>query len=458
MLLKGVPRQKYILLAGDVLIILLSTLLAFPLRTGEFVNFFSVYTGASFLTIILFPSVFYIADLYNLRQDYKSFKTFIKIIAASMGGAMVTSFFFYFFTSYRYSRSVFFLNVITLTSFVLLWRLFYSNYSRDIIKPRHIMLMGKDWVLETLYTVLVGNPEYRVVGFIDGERASLENPTLLQLPVYSIEKAKEVIKEEAVEGVVTDLTEDKSQEIWQSLLMLKMSGVEIIGAATLYQDITGKIPIQSVDDRWLVHAPGYNLLTSGFIQRVKRLYDVGISLALLSIAIPVMGLVALAVRFDSPGPIFYRQTRVGKDEKQFQLIKFRTMVQDAELTTGAIWAGENDPRITRVGKLLRITRMDELPQLLNVLREEMSFIGPRPERPEFVRGLEEKIPYYLCRHAIRPGITGWAQVNYPYGASIEDAIEKLQYDLFYIQNMSILLDIRIFLKTIPVVLFGKGSR
>ena len=458
MSLKAIAKRKFLLLGGDIFIILLSTFLAFLLRIGEFVNFFSVYTGASFISIVFFPSVFYVADLYNLQQDYKSFKAVAKIIAAAIGGAMVTSFFYYFLTSYRYSRSVFFFNIILLTSFVLLWRLLYSNYFKDVIKPKRLMLMGKDWVLEILYKVLDGNPEFRVLGFIDGERQITGNPNPVPLPVYLLENAEEIIKEEAVDGVVTDLMEDKSHEVWQSLLRLKMSGVAIIGAATLYQDITGKIPIQSVNDRWLVHAPGYNLLTSGFIQRLKRLYDVGISLLLLPIAIPLIGLAALAVRLDSSGPIFYRQIRLGKDEKEFYLIKFRTMVENAEEETWAVWAEKNDIRVTRIGKILRSTRLDELPQLFNVLKEEMSFIGPRPERPEFVRDLEEKIPYYSLRHSVKPGITGWAQVNYPYGASVEDAIEKLQYDLFYIQNMSILLDLRIFLKTIHVVLFGKGSR
>jgi exopolysaccharide biosynthesis polyprenyl glycosylphosphotransferase len=194
------------------------------------------------------------------------------------------------------------------------------------------------------------------------------------------------------------------------------------------------------------------------LQRTKKILDLGIATLFFPVAIPLMGLIALCIRLDSSGPIFYRQTRVGERERRFQLIKFRTMVKNAEEETGAIWAGKNDSRVTRVGRILRMTRLDELPQLFNVLSQEMSFIGPRPERPEFVRDLEAKIPYYSLRHSVKPGITGWAQVNYPYGASVEDAIEKLQYDLFYIQNMSLLLDLRIFLKTIHVVLFGKGSR
>jgi len=207
-----------------------------------------------------------------------------------------------------------------------------------------------------------------------------------------------------------------------------------------------------------VHSLGYSLLTSGLVRRAKRLFDLGISSVFLVFSIPLMCLIALAIRIDSPGPVFYRQKRLGEGEKEFGLIKFRTMIQNAEEETGTVWAEKNDKRVTRVGKILRLTRLDELPQLINVLREEMSFIGPRPERPEFVKELKEKVPYYPLRNSVKPGITGWAQVNYPYGSSVEDAIEKLQYDLFYIQNMSLLLELRIFLKTINVLLFGKGGR
>jgi exopolysaccharide biosynthesis polyprenyl glycosylphosphotransferase len=169
-------------------------------------------------------------------------------------------------------------------------------------------------------------------------------------------------------------------------------------------------------------------------------------------------LVALAIRLDSPGPIFFRQERVGEQGRPFTLLKFRTMVQDAELRTGPVWAADDDPRITRVGRWLRKTRLDEFPQIWNVFKGEMSFIGPRPERPHFVVQLQEKIPYYAERHSVKPGITGWAQVRCPYAATIEDSEEKLQYDLYYVKNMSSLLDIDILLSTIRVVLFGRGAR
>src|SRR6185369_7979167 len=190
----------------------------------------------------------------------------------------------------------------------------------------------------------------------------------------------------------------------------------------------------------------------------KRAVDIFLSVTGLLLTLPFFPLIALAIKLDSKGPIFFRQLRVGNREKQFMLYKFRSMRQDAELGSGAVWAEKNDPRVTSLGKFLRNSRVDEIPQLINVLKGDMSFVGPRPERPEFVEKLKQIIPYYSKRHFIKPGLTGWAQVRYPYGASVEDAVEKLRYDLYYIKNISAFLDTLIFFETIKVVLFGRGVR
>jgi exopolysaccharide biosynthesis polyprenyl glycosylphosphotransferase len=190
----------------------------------------------------------------------------------------------------------------------------------------------------------------------------------------------------------------------------------------------------------------------------KRVFDLLFSLIGLLLAAPLFPLIALLVKLDSPGPVFFSQLRVGEKEKEFFVHKFRTMGQDAEKTTGAVWAQKDDPRITRVGNFLRKTRLDEIPQLFNVLKGNMSLVGPRPERPEIVDQLKKKVPYYAKRHSVKPGLTGWAQVKYTYGASEEDALEKLRYDLYYIKNYSIFLDLEIVLETVKVVLFHRGSR
>ncbi|MRR07231.1 MAG: exopolysaccharide biosynthesis polyprenyl glycosylphosphotransferase, partial [Deltaproteobacteria bacterium] len=197
---------------------------------------------------------------------------------------------------------------------------------------------------------------------------------------------------------------------------------------------------------------------TGFGRIMKRSADVALSLVGIILVLPLLPFVALGIKVTSPGPILFRQVRVGQGDRPFVLYKFRSMRADAEKASGAVWAQKDDPRVTRFGKFLRTSRLDELPQLYNVLRGDMSLVGPRPERPEFVDKLKEVIPYYSERHFVKPGVTGWAQVKYPYGASVDDAIEKLRYDLYYIKNMSMLLDIIIVLETIKVVLFGRGSR
>ena len=225
----------------------------------------------------------------------------------------------------------------------------------------------------------------------------------------------------------------------------------------VYEELTGRIPVKYIGDQWLLFADGFYLLHKEYTQKIKRLMDLTISGIMLIMTAPLMALITLGIRLESPGPILYRQTRVGKKEQNFVILKFRTMREDAE-DGGVRWASENDPRVTKLGKWLRLTHIDELPQLWNVFMGDMSLIGPRPERPEFVKLLQDEVPYYFVRHSVRPGLTGWAQVNYRYGASVEDAWHKLECDLYYVKNMSFFLDVRIFLRTIGVVLLGDGAR
>jgi len=239
------------------------------------------------------------------------------------------------------------------------------------------------------------------------------------------------------------------------LLDLKIRGVSIEEATSFYERITGKIALENLRPSWLIFSPGFRKSRVSLFLHTS----VGIILSLLGllICLPLMIVIAVLIRLDSEGPVFFRQARVGKDNKIFQLLKFRSMFVNAEEKTGPVWATKNDARVTRVGRIIRRLRLDELPQFLNVLRGEMSFVGPRPERPEFVDELSQGIPYYNQRHTVRPGITGWAQVKYQYGASVGDAVEKLQYELFYIKNMSIMLDFYIIFQTARIVLLGKGA-
>jgi sugar transferase (PEP-CTERM system associated) len=229
-----------------------------------------------------------------------------------------------------------------------------------------------------------------------------------------------------------------------------------VDAPSFYEKMTGKLLLENITPSWFIFSDGFRI--TAHVRLVKRVSDVLFSLAGLILVLPFIPIIALAIRLDSPGPVFFRQIRVGEREKNFLLYKFRTMRQDAEKGSGAVWAQERDPRITRLGNFLRKSRIDEIPQLFNVLMGDMSLVGPRPERPEFIEKLKEVIPYYSERHFVKPGVTGWAQVRYPYGASIEDALEKLRYDLYYIKNLTISFDLMIILETVKVVLFRRGGR
>jgi sugar transferase (PEP-CTERM system associated) len=240
------------------------------------------------------------------------------------------------------------------------------------------------------------------------------------------------------------------------LLQLRMQGVKIEEATSWLEKISGKIEVENLYPSWLVFGEGFRRSTA-FIM-VRRAVSITISLTGLVLALPLFPLIMLAIRLDSKGPVFYTQTRVGKAGRIFRVVKFRTMRLDAEAANGPQWAGDNDPRVTRVGRFLRSSRLDEIPQLWCVLKGDMAFVGPRPERPEFIEWLSKEIPYYGVRHMVRPGLTGWAQVKYKYGSTVEDSREKLQYDLFYIKNASIGLDLLIMFLTVKTVLLRRGAQ
>jgi sugar transferase (PEP-CTERM system associated) len=243
----------------------------------------------------------------------------------------------------------------------------------------------------------------------------------------------------------------------KDLLRVKTTGVHVNDLSTFLERETGRVDLDTVNPSWLIFSDGFS---SGrvFSSMFKRLFDVTVSLLLLALVLPVLGVAVLAVKLDSRGPAFYRQRRIGLYGLGFDIIKLRSMRVDAEVGGNAVWAEKDDPRITRVGRVLRKLRIDELPQCWSVLKGDMSFVGPRPERPQFVDDLEQQLPYYAERHMVKPGITGWAQINYPYGASIEDSRQKLEYDLYYAKNYSPFLDLLILLQTVRVVLWPEGAR
>lgn len=265
----------------------------------------------------------------------------------------------------------------------------------------------------------------------------------------------DLVRESGVHRVIVAMPDRRGTLPVDELLKLRLEGVKVEEATSWLEKIYGRIEVENLNPSWLLFAEGFRF--SAFNRIIRRALNFTVALIGSVISMPLLPLVALAVKFSAPGPVFYSQKRVGKGDVTFNCYKFRTMRQDAEADTGATWATDDDPRITRVGKFLRASRLDEIPQLWCVLKGDMHFVGPRPERPEFVEWLEREIPFYRVRHTVRPGITGWAQVQYKYGNTLDDAREKLQYDLFYIKNASLGLDLLIMFQTIKIVLLGRGA-
>jgi sugar transferase (PEP-CTERM system associated) len=266
----------------------------------------------------------------------------------------------------------------------------------------------------------------------------------------------EIASKGKVDRIIVALEERRGRLPTEELLKCRMEGISIEEGISFYEHLTGKLLIERTYPSFLIFSNGFTKSTSHRL--MKAAMDYLLSSIGLLILLPIMALVALAIKTDSSGPVLYRQERMGKGGKIFNLLKFRSMRDNAEQETGPVWAEENDERITRVGKVIRQLRLDELPQMINVIRGDMSFVGPRPERPHFVKQLKNKIPFYEKRQGIKPGITGWAQIEYPYGATENDALEKLKYDLYYMKNMSLLFDLNIIFQTIRIVLFGRGAR
>jgi sugar transferase (PEP-CTERM system associated) len=258
-----------------------------------------------------------------------------------------------------------------------------------------------------------------------------------------------------VDRIVVALDERRGIFPLDQLLYCRLKGIRVDDGITFTEQLAGKLSVENLYPSSLIFSNGFK--GSAIFKKIKRYTDIVISILSLAIFLPVSLLVAMAIKLDSKGPVFYEQDRVGEDGKVFNLFKFRSMRVDAE-DNGPVWAMVDDYRVTRVGRIIRKLRLDEIPQMINVIKGDMSFVGPRPERPFFVEKLTDEIPFYSHRHSVKPGITGWAQLYYPYGASKEDALEKLKYDLYYIKNMSPLMDLTIVLETIKVVFFGKGAR
>jgi len=335
-----------------------------------------------------------------------------------------------------------------------LWRVAFFSVVSKALPPEKLLFLGGSSTLRGIATRLRERPELgsQVVGYLSATPVELpETPWLGDL-----EQLQQIVELHRPARIVVGLTESRGRLPMQQLLDLRFSGIQIEEATTAFESVFGRVSIPDLRPSQLIFSG--DMGPRRWMVQLQHLYSTVLGLIGMLITLPVMAAVALVVKFSSPGPILFRQTRVGLHGKTFVLYKFRSMYADAEARTGAVWATKDDPRITPVGRWLRRLRLDELPQFFNVIRNEMSLVGPRPERPEFSEMLNEKIPFYKQRHWVKPGITGWAQINHKYGDTIEDSMVKLEYDLYYIKHLSPALDGYIIFHTIKVMLLSRGAQ
>ncbi|PNU19956.1 glycosyl transferase [Geothermobacter hydrogeniphilus] len=397
----------------------------------------------------------YFAELYRGDRRFRWKETCVRILIAGLMAFLILLLFYAVTPQSQWLPGQLVLVLAGVGLAQLLW-----HY-------RYPILLRFPWISQNVMVLGTGARAREVAGLIDSE----QNPFVFKGYIHpenvvdesteesvccKMEKLKELIRRNQVKKLVLALTERRGVLPVGDILWCKLHGVEVIDSVTFYEKVTGKLKLEDITPSWFIFSDGF--CVTRYVLWQKRVFSILLSGVGILLALPIFPLVALLIKLESPGPVFFCQERVGFGGRVFRTYKFRTMRQDAEQETGAVWAQSNDPRITRVGRFLRKSRIDEIPQLFNVFKGDMSFVGPRPERPEFVAMLTRKIPYYGSRHAVKPGLTGWAQVRYPYGASVEDALEKLRYDLYYIKNYSPFLDIVIVLETVKVVLFARGSR
>ena len=456
-------RRSALLIVCEHLLIVAAVFLAARIRLGElaWVLFTNDYGFAKAALIAAACQLcLYYADLYDLRSIIDRRDLFVRMVQALGGTSLLLAAVYYWIPALIVGRGVFILAAGFVLTLVVGWRLLFEWLGRRMAPQERLLLVGTSGAAVTLARELFARRQelgVDIVGFVDPDRERIGSPVLNPGVIGTIEDIPSIVRARHIDRVVVSLADARGKLPMDKLLEMKLErGVTFDHLATVYEEYTGKIAVENLRPSWLIFSGGFkktHLLRAG--KRALDLVAAGIGLVVLS---PIMLLTALAVRLSSSGPVLYHQRRVGQHGRLFTVHKFRSMRMDAEAGTGAVWARSNDDRVTRVGRFLRRTRLDETPQLWNVLIGEMSLIGPRPERPEFVSQLSDSIPFYGLRHSVRPGLTGWAQVRYTYGASVEDALEKLQYDLFYIKHLTLAFDLFIIFLTMKTVLLRRGAQ
>jgi exopolysaccharide biosynthesis polyprenyl glycosylphosphotransferase len=481
----GVPLSIWplTLLLGDLVMFCLSVFIGFALSRMTFdIPWFFIDIFIMPLTLmgLIYIVVLYVANLYDHYQDFRRQEKISTIILSSLIGTLVVLVLFTFPARNVLSRGFIEWQGVILVWLLVLWRYAFSAIALPLRLQRKVLIIGAGKAGQEIQNVIncCKNSGLTVAGFLDDSPKRTKATSGGTPLLGNSSQLGEIISSQKIGMLVIAKNHGNHSAFLNNLVRVSFLGVQLIDMPSLYEFLAGKIPTDHISDAWLlIHSLNNN---KAYYRHFKRVTDLILASLGLALTWPLWGIIALAVKMDSPGPVFFRQERLGKDGKPFRIFKFRTMVNDAE-KAGPQFACHNDCRITRVGRILRKTRLDELPQLFNILKGDMSFIGPRPEREVFIRefqqpvpnlqegrrtadkqdcqvlcGYKERIPYYSYRLLVKPGITGWAQVMHTYASDLAETKEKLQYDLYYIKNMSLFLDLAILLKTIRIVLFGSG--
>jgi sugar transferase (PEP-CTERM system associated) len=449
------PVRTLVLLAGEALIVCSSFLLGMwsqhPQEMPVLLHQHGFYKFAAVtILVLMFSHLFDLYDPSNFAKNNRG-EIYSRLLLVPGFLALVLALIAWKFPDLMLGQNSALMGVIILTVGLLGWRTAYAWLSQQSFLRERVYVLGTDERAQRLVQGLRTRSELGidVVGWSGNVEGEVSRESMAA-------HLTELVRERTVHRVIVAMQDRREAMPMPELLQLRLRGVHIEEATTWLEKISGRIEVEQLYPSWIIFAKGFRF--SSPFRMMRRILNFTVALIGLILALPVLPFVILAVKLDSPGPILYRQKRVGRRGVIFYCYKFRTMRKDAEADTGPTWADDQDPRITRGGKFLRASRLDEIPQLWCVLKGDMAFVGPRPERPEFVEWLTRELPYYGVRHMVRPGITGWAQVRYKYGNTIEDAKEKLQYDLFYIKNASIGLDILIMFQTIKIVLLGRGAQ
>ena len=401
----------------------------------------------------------YYTDLYDFRRMGDRKELLIRILQALGAASFILAAVYFWFPAAMIGRGIFLISAAIITVVVTGWRTLFDWLTTQVGPTERLLLVGTSPASVALAKELFERRQplgVEIVGFIDSDPARVGAPVLNPGVIGTIEDIPAIVRARNVDRVVVSLSDARGKLPMDKLLDMRLDGVRFDHLASVYEQYTGKIAVENLRPSWLIFSSGF--AKTKLVRTGKRVLDIVAAAAGLVLLAPVLVLAGALIKLTSRGPMLYHQERVGQYGRVFKVHKFRSMRDDAEAGTGAVWAEEEDPRVTPLGRFLRRSRLDEVPQLWNVLVGEMSLVGPRPERPEFVDTLSDSIPFYSLRHVVRPGVTGWAQVRYTYGACVEDAMQKLQYDLYYIKHLTLAFDLIILVSTVKTVIGGRGAR